>query len=343
MNILIVSTLVPFAHGGAEELAIHLSRNLQNVGHNAEVMRIPFVWTPYERLVDEIAIARSIRVPNVDLLIALKFPAYLIPHDNKVIWLLHQFRQAYDLFDAQQSHIPRTSRGDQIREMIKRADEMAFAEAKSLFAISNAAKRLTKYHNIIAPVLSAPLNDPELFLGGEPRGYIFAGGRIGAAKRQPLLIEALQHAPKARLVVAGSPSSPGAKEELEALAHRCGVSDRVTFEVRMLNRFEIASAVNHSIASAYVPIDEDSVGYVTLEAFQASRPVITTSDSGSVLEIVRHGDTGLVCDPTPQSLGAAMSRLYEEPGLSDAMGRRAKNVLVGLNLTWPDTIAKMLS
>jgi hypothetical protein len=147
-------------------------------------MRLPFTWVPFERLVDEMVISRSLRIPNVDLLIALKFPTYLVPHDNKVIWLLHQFRQAYDLFDANDSHIPRTPQGDDVRRMIKAADELAFAEARSLFAVSNAAKRLNRYNGITAPVLSAPLNDPEIFTGGDSRGYIFAGGRIGTDNRQ---------------------------------------------------------------------------------------------------------------------------------------------------------------
>ena len=41
---------------------------------------------------------RNLRLYNVDRTIALKFPAYLIPHTEKTLWLLHQFRQAYDLY-----------------------------------------------------------------------------------------------------------------------------------------------------------------------------------------------------------------------------------------------------
>src|SRR5688500_14367096 len=195
MNILVLSNRDPFSHGGAEELAINLVRNLKMAGHEAEAMRLPFSWEPYERLVDEIVIARSLEIANADLVIALKFPMYLVPHGNKAIWLLHQLRQAYDLFDAGDTLIPRTQRGDEIRGMIKAADELAFSGAKSLFALPNAAKRLSKYHGIAAEVLVPPVNDPELFVGGKSQSYIFAGGRIGHGKRQSLLIEALRYAP----------------------------------------------------------------------------------------------------------------------------------------------------
>src|SRR5258707_2944646 len=116
--------------------------------------------------------ARPHRLGKVNRVMSLSFPAYFIHHDNQVIWLLHQFRQAYDLFDAGQSHIERSPQGEAIRAAIRAADEEAFRSTHALYAISNAAKRLERYHGLHAPVLSAPLNDPELFSGGDDGGFI---------------------------------------------------------------------------------------------------------------------------------------------------------------------------
>jgi glycosyltransferase involved in cell wall biosynthesis len=157
------------------------------------------------------------------------------------------------------------------------------------------------------------------------------------------LIEALKYVPNVRLVVAGAPASQDERERLANIARHHGLSDRITFDVRYLSRQEIAAFVNNAIASAYIPIDEDNVGYVTLEAFQAAKPVITTRDAGSVLDIVRENETGLVCDPTPQALGAAMSQLYEDRGKAVALGRNARAALADMNLSWPKTIARLLS
>ena len=44
----------------------------------------------------------------------------------------------------------------------------------------------------------------------------------------------------------------------------------------------------------YLPFGEDSYGYVTLEAFHARKPVVTLSDSGGTLELVRDRRNGLV-------------------------------------------------
>ena len=318
MKVLVLSTRLPFIRGGAEELSFHLVKRLRDAGHEAEEMRIPFSWNPAERLIEEMMIARSLRVWNADRVIALKFPAYLIPHDNQVIWLLHQFRQAYDLFDAGQTHIERNARGDAIRAAIRTADEHAFRSAKGLYALPNAAKRLRHYNGMTANVLSQPLNDPELFTGGDDAGYIFAGGRIGVGKRQAMLVEALQHAPGVRLVVAGPPEDAGVPAALAALVNGC-------------------------TASAYVPFDEDSVGYVTLEAFQSGKPVLTTTDSGGVLEIVWDGETGAVAAPTPEALGQAMAQLMAKRSETARLGAAGRALLVERDITWPKTLERLLS
>jgi glycosyltransferase involved in cell wall biosynthesis len=329
--------------GGAEELSFNLVRRLREAGHEAEKMRIPFSWNPAERLIDEMVIARSLRLSNVDRVIALKFPAYLVPHHNQVIWLLHQFRQAYDLFDAGQSHIEATPEGDALRVAIRKADEEAFRSAVSIFALSNAAKRLKKYHGVTAPALPAPLNDPELFSGGEDAGYILAAGRVGKAKRQALLVEALAHAPGVRLVIAGPPDEASDPGLLRALAERCGVMDRITFDLRFLPRQELATLVNNCTASAYIPFDEDSVGFVTMEAFQAGKPVITTTDSGDVVEIVIDGETGLVTEPAAEPLGRAMAQMWADRSNASRMGAAGQSLLAGLHITWPRTLARLLA
>ena len=344
MKVLVLTTRVPFIHGGAEELRDHLVLNLRRQGVEAEAMSLPFTWDPAERLIEEMWIARTIEVVNADRVIALKFPAYLTPHPNKVLWVLHQYRQAYDLWDAGQSNIPDSPRGEEIRGMIRTADAMAFAEARALFTLSPTGQdRLWRYNGVQATVLPQPLNDPELFGGGPADGYVFAGGRVGRAKRQALLVQALRYAPGVRMVIAGPPDSETDAPELARLAAELGVEDRLTLDLRFLPRAEMATLVNNASAAAYIPFDEDSVGYVTMEAFHAGKPVVTTSDSGGVLEIVRDGETGVVAEPNPEALGAALVKLMNNPARSAALGAAGRRVLDDRQLTWPRTIERLLA
>ena len=72
-----------------------------------------------------------------------------------------------------------------------------------------------------------------------------------------------------------------------------------------------------ALAVVFPPFDED-YGYVTLEAFLARKPVITTTDAGGPLEFVEDGVTGLVCAPTPEALGAAIARARRRSGAGPA-------------------------
>jgi glycosyltransferase involved in cell wall biosynthesis len=344
LNVLVLTTRVPFIRGGAEELRDNLVLNLQAAGVQAEAMSLPFTWDPAERLVEEMWIARTIEVANVDRVIALKFPAYLVPHPNKVCWVLHQYRQAYDLFDAGQSNIPDTSRGKTLRNMIRTADNEALGSAQALFTLSSTGQdRIRRYNGLEAQILPQPLNDPDLFAGAEAQGYVFAGGRVGQAKRQALLIQALAYAPDVRMVVAGPPDDATDGPALRALAAQLGVEDRLTLDLRLLPRSEIATLVNGACACAYVPFDEDSVGYVTMEAFQAGKPVVTTTDAGGLLEIVHHEHTGLVAEPTPEALGASLATVVAAPARAVAMGAAGHDLLAERALTWPRTIEKLLA
>ena len=344
MKVLVLTTRVPFTHGGAEELRDHLVINLRRHGVEAESMSIPFTWDPAERLIEEMWIARSLEVANVDRVIALKFPAYIIPHQSKTLWVLHQYRQAYDLWDAGQSNIPATPRGEEIRRLIRTADGQAFAGAHALFTLSPTGQdRMRRYNGVTPAVLPQPLNDPELFEGGPAGGYIFAGGRVGKAKRQALLLRAMQHAPGVRMVIAGPPDTAADAPELTRLAAELGVADQLTLDLRFLPRAEIAHLVNNASAAAYIPFDEDSVGYVTMEAFRAGKPVVTTSDAGGVLEIVTDGETGMVAEPTPEALGAALSAMMNDAARAARLGAAGRSVLDQRELTWPKTIERLLA
>ena len=343
MRVLVLNNMAPFVWGGAEELAVHLVRNLRLQGVEAEGVRLPFAWNPPERLIDEMLIARSIRLARVDRVIALKYPAYLVPWPDKVLWLLHQFRQAYDLYDSGHSDIPATPDGDAIRMAIRNADRQAFTEASHIFTNSPVTtERLRRYNGFESTVLPPPLNDPELFGGGEAQGYVLAAGRVNGGKRQDLLVRALRHAPQVRLVVAGPPDTEADAAQLRRLAAEEGVDDRVRFELRFLSRAELAELVNGAAAVAYLPLDEDSVGYVTMEAFHAGKPVLTVADAGGVLQLVESGQTGWVSEPEVEAIAAGLRAAVADPARARKLGKAAHARLADMRLTWPETVRRLL-
>ncbi len=344
MKVLVLSVRAPFIHGGAEELCEHLVRNLNlQPGVMAESMSLPFSWDPWTRLPEEMLIARHLRLAAVDRVIPIKFPAYMVEHRDRRPWIVHQYRQAYDMWDSGHSNIPYTAEGRQVRDLIRGADRTALAGLPRLFAVARAAERLARYCGITAETLSAPLNDPWLFTGGEADGTVLATGRVGGAKRQALLVRALRFAPGVRLTIAGPEDEAGTGPALARLAEEEGVADRLHLDLRFLPRNELAARVNAATAVAYIPLDEDSVGYVTMEAFQAGKPVITTRDAGGVLALVRDGETGWVAAPEPAALGAALVAAVADAGRARRRGSAGRTALEALGLTWPRTIEQLLA
>lgn len=344
MKVLIVNNMAPFLWGGAEELAVHLRKNLIEAGHQAEIMRIPFAWEPATGIPGQMAMVRSFELTNVDHVIALKFPAYLIRHPRKTLWLLHQYRQAYDLFEAGQTNMPPGENGELIRTVIRNADNETFRECRRIFTNSSVTRdRLKRFNGFDAEVLLPPLNDPELFQGGEPGGYLFAGGRINSMKRQHLLVEALAWLPgNFRLVVAGPPDSSEDADRLKHLVEKHGLENRVTLDMRFLSRQELAAYVNGATACAYLPFDEDSLGYVAMEAATAGKAIITTNDSGGVLGLVRDGQTGWVTSPEAKSLADALNKVASNEKLAVEMGAAARSLWNGMDATWKTAVTRLL-
>src|ERR1700712_2602 len=104
MRVGILTVQIPFIAGGAELHARSLRAALQEAGHQAEIISVPFQWFPPDRIVPQILAGRLLDITassgmSIDRVIGLKFPAYLMEHPDKVLWILHQHRAAYDLWD----------------------------------------------------------------------------------------------------------------------------------------------------------------------------------------------------------------------------------------------------
>ncbi|MFM7519686.1 MAG: glycosyltransferase family 4 protein [Planctomycetota bacterium] len=342
MRVVVLNTVAPFVRGGAELLAESLVERLTAAGHEAALLRVPFAWHPLERVYDAMLACGLLALPRADRVIALKFPAYLVPCPDKTIWLLHQFRQVYDLWGPEIAADPAATG---LRAAIKAADEACFDGARRMLCNSPVTRdRLACHNGRRADVLPPPLNDPELFQPGPHGDYLFAGGRINAAKRQHLLVEAMRHVGSGlRLVVAGPPDTPADGERLVDLVARHRLGDRVRLELGFVPRARIAELVRGALACAYLPIDEDSFGYVAMEACEAAKALLSAPDAGGVLGLVRDGETGHVVSADPEALADVLDRLWTDRATSIAQGRASRALWRAQGIDWHHTIETLLA
>ena len=281
------------------------------------------------------------KIAGVDRVIAFKFPAYLVPHEHKVVWLLHQFRQFYDLWDDAAPHEPCVRA---VRDLVMQADDRCMAGAARLFANSAVtAGRLRRFNGVHAEVLLPPLPRPEDFKPLQLGDYVFAGGRINGFKRQLLAVEAMRHTDSSvGLIVAGAPETAADLEAIESARDASGCPERIVIVPRFIEEHQKVELVNRSLACFYAPIDEDSYGYVTLEGAQAAKALITTTDSGGILDLVIDGRSGVVCPPDPVEIGQAFDRLHRSSRSAQQLGAGAHERMLELGISWNHVLRQLL-
>jgi glycosyltransferase involved in cell wall biosynthesis len=344
-NILICTTQVPFTTGGAESHGEGLRRALIAAGYKAEIVALPFKWYPPTEIMRGAMAWRMLDLSAangqpVDLVIGMKFPAYLVAHERKVLWILHQHRAAYNLWGTQFDDLATYPEGVRVREWIKHCDERFIPEARKVFANSIAvAERLKRYNNIE----SEPLYHPPPLAGrlrtGDQGEYIFYPSRLEPQKRQDLLIEAMSLVrTPVKLILAGSSSEA---KRYEDLIKTHGVSDRVTMR-GFVNDDELVELYANSLAVCYLPFDED-YGYVTLEAMLSGKPVVVPSDGGGAAELVEHDRTGMIVAPEPQAIADCLDALYSDRAQASIMGERGLEKLTSMNLSWEHVVEKLIN
>jgi glycosyltransferase involved in cell wall biosynthesis len=347
LRVLIATVRVPFVDGGAELHAQGLRQALLAAGHQAEIIALPFKWYPPERILDHMLACRLLDVSEVvgipvDRLIGLKFPAYLMPHPRKVVWVLHQHRQAYDLWLQPLGDLHQYPNGDEVRSAIQRADRELLPQALHLFANSrNVAQRMKTYCGLEAAPLYHPPRDADLFYSRPAEDFLYFPSRSNPTKRQDLVLEALAltRAP-VRVCFSGPPGEPPFARKCASLAQRSEVQSRVEC-LGPVSEEKKRDLYARSLGVLFPPLDED-YGYVTLEAMLARKPVITCTDSGGPLEFVINRQTGMIAEPAPQALAAAMDELWENRETARQWGEAGRQRYDDLHIGWRSVIEQLL-
>lgn len=341
-KICILHAQVPFVRGGAELMVESLTNELRKRDYDAEIISMPFKWYPNNVLLDSTLAWRMIDLSEsdgekIDLVIATKFPTYVTNHSNKILWLMHQFREAYDLCDSKEYCGLNTYQGGtELRNKVIGIDNKVIPECKSIYTISeNVSSRLKKYNKIDSTPLYHPPKHVGKYQFGEYGDYILSIGRLDVKKRVDLLILALPFCDKPIKAYIGGKGPE--LEKLQKLAHDLGVEDRVIF-LGYVNDEDLLKLYANAFAVYFAPVDED-YGYITLEALLSKKPVITCQGSGGVLEFVEDEKSAFVSLPEAQAVAKNINKLFSDKNLCKQMGvfgyDRVKNIC------WDDVIDKL--
>jgi glycosyltransferase involved in cell wall biosynthesis len=326
-RILVVTSGALFVRGGHLTIAEETAAALRRAGYLSDIM-----VTPQNRFGRQLPAYLSTWLTDVgetadgqpvDQVISLRFPSYAVRHRHHVCWLNHRMREYYDLWE----HFVRgLGRKGRLKETVRRRifhaldHRLLTRNVTRLIAQSRTIQeRLRRFGGIASEVLypPAPVRPYRTEAGGD---YVFAVSRLTPLKRLRLLVEAvaLMKDRTLQFKVAGEGEEEAAlRERIREL----GLAERI--EMRgAVGEAELVDLYARCRAVYFAPWNED-YGFVTLEAFSSGKPVLTAVDSGGPAELVRHGENGLLAEPTPESMAEQLDALAADRGRAERLGQAA--------------------
>ena len=300
--------------GGAENLYEGLL-NALNFGHvTTDHITLVADESSFDTIMEAYLRFYEVDLNRYDGVISTKAPSFMVRHRNHICYLLHTIRVFYDMFERE-FPTPWPELLDQ-QQFIQRADTLALSapHLKKLFVIGEEVRqRLLRFNALDAGVLHPPLLRDCFEESASDDGYAFIVSRLHRWKRVGLIIEAMKYVKSPmRLLIAGTGEDEDHFRQLAGDDHRIELLGRVSDEalVRYYSRARFVP---------FVPVHED-YGYVTLEAFQSGKPVITCEDAGEPARLVQHGISGFVSKPDPKEFAGYMDYLFEHPSEAKTMG-----------------------
>lgn len=342
--VLVVTSAPPLVEGGHLVIARALQQALRQAGHRAEI-----VTTPSNRFGRQGAaylanwltdVGQTGDGATVDHVISLRYPSYAVRHPRHTCWLNHTMREYYDLWD---DFSARLSPQGRIKERVRRtlmhaADNYLLKHNVTRLCAQSATirDRLQRWNRVAADVIQPPA-PPRAYRCDAYDDYLFVASRLSPLKRVDLILRGLAEptARHVRCVIAGDGES---RRELEALARALGLGPRVTFAGHV-SESDLVDHLARCRGVLFVPRQED-YGFVTVEAFASAKPIVTATDSGGPTELVKDGHNGLMVDPSPGSLAAAMAQLFDSRDRAERLGQQGRSDTA--HLTWPNTVTRLL-
>jgi glycosyltransferase involved in cell wall biosynthesis len=338
MRVLIATASPPFAPSDNVNLLKGLHRGLIANGHEADTVELPF--TPdCARLDQQIVALRCLDLSAaggsaVDRLITIGYPAYAIPHPNKVAWLTARSSEGCAPWSQTPVRAAYSSSEQDKRLDVERADTGFLRECRRVFVSSRALEPvLSRVHALSAAGVlypPPPWTPPEP--GGSTGDYFVCSSDGVALDDLRLVIEALRGVSgRFKLILLGRFA-----EARAAAIHVLIKASRMTHRVELLNAnnsVHEVDMISNSRALILAARDESVCRQHVLMAMYARKASIALDWVGAPLELLRDGDNALVSAGRQPDITRAMQKLVT-PELAIRLGHNARLTIERFGIDW---------
>ncbi|HYC36886.1 MAG TPA: glycosyltransferase [Usitatibacter sp.] len=351
----------------------------ERTAHQAEIIKLPSPEGDLRALMRSYESFAALDLAAFDLVVSGKYPAWMVSHPRHVCYMLHRLRGLYDCYPGGPGvpseaarHPPvaalrefmRRYRGARsalaelfgrwneiaaeaalppgvldfpgplARELVHWLDDIALAPG-AISRYAAISHTLVEREGYFPPGVEVAVAHPpphRVRAPGERYEHFYTVSRLDGPKRVALVVEAM------RMVKTDLPLFVGGTGPEEARLREIARGDpRIRF-VGFESDAEVDERYRNALAVPFVPWQED-YGFITVEAMQCGKPVITTRDSGGPRELVEDGVNGLVCGDDAASLAAAMQKLADDRELAQRLGRNG--IQRAARVTW-EAVAEAL-
>ena len=343
MRIAIVApSQVPYVKGGAERLWRGLHQALEDAGHLCELFNVPSPDGDFWQIIDTYRKFTRMDFGSFDVLVTGKNPAWMIPHPNHYVYMLHPLRGVYDTYDLfglpkevvtrnllVQAIAESCDAGIETAELFSMLDELRQERAFTAEETALPSPLLRKVvHRLdanafasvrkISAISKTVASRDEYFHGRRDVKAFYPVSEVRGEARRPgehfLAYSRLDAAKRIDLIIEGYRKAEldtpliiaGEGPESENLRQLAADDQRIKFVGRVSDQ-ELTELISKSRAVAFTPLMED-YGYVTAEALSSGRPVITVSDAGGPTEFVIDDQNGWLSGPSPEGLANSFKR-----------------------------------
>lgn len=341
LSVVMVCGSGPAALIGSERFAVHLARGLAARGVRITlVLQTPESLDPLDvadclvgetPALDAAALTSALAAPDVVVAVDLVWAAAAhVAHDAARQWRVPLAVVPASAQDAWLDHQASLTVAAQAQRVlvVTKAEGRALARR----GVDTARLRVIGYGAYPTPRSSGavvgadlPASDDVLFLGRKRRDK----GYRELLEAAPIVWTTR---PETRFVFAGP------RVDADCLEWFARVPDARIIE---MDRVAVPrkDALVAGCAVLCLPTTSDIFPQVFLEAWQASRPVVTARFDGAH-EVVRHGVDGLIVEQTGPAIAGALVQLLDEPGRRAAMGRAGYERLT-TELSWSAVSARV--
>ena len=324
MNIMLASSASSFSAREEIHWTRAISKKLSDEGHQVDQFTLPIVQDPL-LLTEQLMAFRLLSIdPGCDFLITIGYPAFTLNHPRKRVLLFSLASPLHEWFDTEYGVLA-TPQYHTLRNSIQAAEKNSLAEANCIVCGSARLAALLKDEYKLKPsfyILDDTVEDESGNDLPEQDLRVITESTLEPCDRYDLLLEAVARSSgKWKLALFVPSASAVYYNALLRRIEQLAIQERIAVIKTPLS----TTALEKSLFYLSLRYQSTRIPESIIQAIKSSIPIITLSDSGALLEVVRNNVNGLVLKPDAKNIAQSLDQACLDATFREKLSKGNQN------------------